>query len=93
MNPDVMTRMVEIVMIAQVHLLRIIGKTRRAASAPRIRVVATVKTSPQSIGTLYGMGTGVKLDIWAANSFASFPLIASLVTITIIKRKVRRTSY
>lgn len=74
-KPEVMTSIVDMTMIAQVQRLAIIGRTKRAASVQKRSVAATVNTSPQSIGALYGMGVGVKLDICRANSFASLPLI------------------
>lgn len=74
MNPEVMTRIVKMVTPAQVHRLRITGKTNRAARIQATSIDAAESQRPQSMGALYGIGTGVKLDICAANSFASFPL-------------------
>ena len=74
MKPEVMTSMVEMTVTAQVHLLKRMGATMRAARASTAMKDMTEKRSPQSKGTRYGMGTGVKLERWSASSFAPFPL-------------------
>ena len=62
MYPEVITRIVEIVTAAHVHLFVRMGSVIRAASATSRVVVATDPTRPQLIGARYGMGTGVKSD-------------------------------
>ena len=74
MKPDVMTRMVEIMATAHVHLFTSIGRVMRAARAASRVVVIIEPTRPQLIGARKGIGTGVKSDIWTASSFASEPL-------------------
>ena len=74
MKPEVMTSMVEMTVTAQVHLLKRMGATMRAARASTAMKDMTEKRSPQSKGTRYGIGTGVKLERWSASSFAPFPL-------------------
>ena len=50
MKPDIITRIVDIVIIAQVQRFKMTGNTKRAVSATRTVVEATESMRPQSVG-------------------------------------------
>jgi hypothetical protein len=73
-KPDVITRMVRIVIHAQTQRLRRTGAKYRRDKTPDRAKKTTVPHMAQLMGARNGIGTGVKFESCSARGWASKPL-------------------
>jgi hypothetical protein len=73
-KPDVITRMVRIVILAQTQRLRRTGAKYRRDKTPDRAKKTTVPHMAQLMGGRNGMGTGVNCESCSARGWASKPL-------------------